>query len=102
MFTVSVAFLGEYRPLHFSADTLAAAVAQARAATATAQDAQRIGAWLDSCANDIMRPNRMSVSHEHDRLSVSIRRAPHDPWLDAITFKLPPLPGADYSAVLNQ
>ena len=102
MFTVSVAFLGQYRPLYFSADTLAVAVEQARAATATAQDSQRIGAWLDSCADAIMRPNHQSVSREHGRLSVGIRRAPHDPWLDAITAKLPPLPGADYSAVLNR
>lgn len=102
MFTVSVAFLGKYRPLYFSADTLAAAVAQARAATATAQDAPRIGEWLDSCAEAIMRPNHQKVTREHSRLSISICRAPHDPWLDAITAKLPPLPGADYSAVLNQ
>ena len=104
MFTLQIAFLGRRRPLNFEAATLDAV---ANLAAFSLREVERLTAreivdFIHQCTTTLKeRPSYSMVSREGSGLAVTLRRGPHDTFLDALTRDLPPLPGADYSRVKN-
>lgn len=97
--TGSIYFLGKYRPLHVEDTALARVVIRLRHAAGSVED-PGLRAWLLERISQISRDMRhyQSVSADHCDRGVSLRRAPHDAWLDKITASLPECPGLNYHA----
>lgn len=102
MYTVGIGFMGVFRPAYYQAGTLREAVETAIAASRGMAEADKITALIEQCARNV-RPRHCPYSSiEHGSLSVSIRRAPHDPFLDSVTRDMNPCPGLDYSQCANK
>lgn len=102
MYTVGIGFMGVFRPAYYQAETLREAVETAIAASRGTAEADKITAWIQQCARNV-RPRHCPYSAiEHNNLSVSIRRAPHDPCFDSVTRDMPQCPGIDYSQCANK
>jgi hypothetical protein len=101
MYTIGIGFMGVFRPAYFQAETVKEAASKAIAASRGMVEADKITAWIQQCARNV-RPQHCPYSAiEHGSLSVSIRRAPHDPFLDSVTRGMPQCPGLDYSQCAN-
>ena len=94
----SIYFFGNYRPAHFEASSLKALRSQMLAALANmSQDDWQYFAWrIDDIYGNLKRRNYASMSADYGARGVSMKKRPHDPFLDEITRDLPEYPGLNY------
>jgi len=89
---ISVAFMGEFRPIHAEAETLEAAVSAIKERV-TGQPLEMLAdLWRDFTRQRKAGISIVSASSEHGRVSVSIRDYKRDTWLDSITENFPVSP----------
>lgn len=101
MYTIGIGFMGVFRPAYFQAETLREAVETAIAASRGMAEAGKVAELVRQCSRNV-RPRHCPYSAiEHGSISVSIRRAPHDPCFDGVTRDMPQCPGLDYSQCAN-
>lgn len=101
MHTVHLYFFGDFRPLVFQGTDMRDTVALAVAAVAGTDRGEYFANALNGAATDMLARGYSAVSRERSTCGVSIRKGPHDSFLDNITRTLPHYPRADYSAVVN-
>jgi hypothetical protein len=94
---ISVAFLGEYRPLHIEADDLK----QARKLFLARCQSQEILERFQSVWKSFQHDKRAGIGIESAcssccRLSVRVAEHPRDAWLDSLTDSMPPHPQLSY------
>lgn len=94
---ISVAFLGEYRPLHIEAEDLK----QARKEFLSRCHSPEILERFQSVWKSFQADKRAGISIESAcssccRLSVTIAEHPRDHWLDSVTASMPPHPRLSY------
>lgn len=89
---VSIAFMGEFRPIHVEAETLESAVSAIKARV-TGQPLEMLAdLWRDFARQREAGISIVSASSEYGRVSVLIRDYKRDPWLDSITENFPVSP----------
>lgn len=94
---VTIAFCGNFRPLHIEAWTIAEAVKEA----ARRISCPAIGKTLQTLQKDFTRQREagigiVSACSEHGAVSVRIADYPRDNWLDSITNEMPLNPLISY------
>jgi hypothetical protein len=94
---VTIAFCGNFRPLHIESETIAEAVKEAvRRVSCPA-----ISKTLQTLHSDFTRQRKagiglVSACSEHGTVSVRIAEYPRDTWLDQITESMPENPLITY------
>lgn len=101
MYTVGIGFMGVFRPAYFQAETLKEVTSTAIAASRGMVEADKVATWIQQCARNVRPQHCTGYEIKQGGLSVSIRRAPHDPFLDSVTRNMPQCPGLDYSQCAN-
>ena len=96
---VTIAFFGRYRPAHYEAETVEAALKAARDAVKFCEPVTRdkVRDWIKGLERDAKHDSYTSASAEHGGLCVAWRRDKRDDFLDAITATLPAFPGLRYA-----
>jgi len=94
---ISIAFLGEFRPLHVEAEDLKAARKQFLSRCQSPEILERFHSVWKSFQND----RRAGVGIESAcssccRMALTIADYPRDPWLDSLTESMPPHPQLTY------
>ena len=94
---VTIAFCGNFRPLHVESETIAEAVKSA----AKRISCPAIGKTLKTLHKDMERQRKagigiVSACSEHGTISVRIADYPRDNWLDSLTDSMPPNPLISY------
>lgn len=94
----SIYFFGNYRSAHFEASSVKALRLQMQAAIrGMNMDDWQYFAWrIDNLSKEI-RKNYSSVSADYGARGVSMKKRPHDPFLDSVTRDLPEYPGLTYA-----
>jgi hypothetical protein len=96
--TVSIYFLGRYRPAAFEAPTINQAIAKALEAAAgiDAKDRAKLQLWAAELLASAAR-GCVSCAAEHGQLGLGWRLGEHDPFLDRTLAHMEPCPGLDYA-----
>ena len=97
--TLTIYFLGRYRPAHFEAESLHLAHDAAVTAIADVEEPMRakLKAWLWEAVKAALG-NCTGWQAEHGGFGVSWAPRAHDPWLDDLTALCPLCPGLAYPA----
>lgn len=95
---ITIAFCGNFRPLHIEAETIAEAVKIA----AKRISCPSIGKTLKTLHKDMDRQRKagigiVSACSDHGKLSIRIADYPRDKWLDSLTNEMPENPSISYS-----
>jgi len=99
VYTGHIYFLGKYRPLAIE-DTSPARI-KIRMAHAIQDTEPELRAWLQESVTYVITElsrGYSSISKEHGRQGVSIRKGAHDRWLQHVIDQLPDCPGLNYNA----
>lgn len=96
--TVTIYFLGRYRPAAFEAPTVNQAIAKALAAAEgiEPQDRAKLQLWAAELLASAAR-GYVSCAAEHGQLGLGWRLGEHDPFLDRTLAHMEPCPGLDYT-----
>lgn len=97
MHHITIAFYGDFRPVHFEAETVGDCAKQVRKACTD----QEIIARMDSLLKTWKRYRKAGISctsicSEYGGASVSLLEGKRDTWLDSITEKMPLNPQIKY------
>jgi hypothetical protein len=93
---IELAFLGDYRPRHWEADSLKECCIMA---LRDIQDRYLAEVVKDAVIRVLKSPTVASCSlqgYTPTPYAVSVARYPHDPWLEGITKGYPPHPRVKY------
>jgi len=90
-------FLGQYKPLTIQATSIKALRAKMFEAIKNAHnDDWHWYAWrIEECVKEL-RKGAAAFSCEHGCKGITMKKRPHDPWLESITNTMPEYVGLNY------
>ena len=99
-YTGSFYFFGHYRPAHFEETSLKRLRERMqKAINGIDSEAWHYFAWrIDEAIKQVKKPGCAAFSSEYGAKGISVKKRPHDPFLDEVTATFPHYPNLNYFA----